>query len=163
MPAVRQFDPDVDYYAILNVPVTASKDEITRSYRAMMRKNHPDNFTDPVTRDLAEETAKTINVAYTVLSQPGVRREYDRVVRSNVMADTVRQRYTNGVSPPPRPAGQRRDPSQRVRSRTVEMQRSDLWHGVRQLAVTFGGVALLIIGVIILFMLAGAGFQLLFP
>ena len=162
MPAVRQFDPEVDYYAVLNVSVTASKDEITRSYRALMREKHPDTITDPAVRDRAEEQTKAINVAYTVLSQSEVRKEYDQVVRRNVMADTVRQRYANGASPPSHPTAQRREQYQRVRPRSIQMQQSALRHGVRQLAVTFGGVALLIIGVIIMFMLAGAGIRFLF-
>lgn len=34
--------PDVDYYQVLGVARSASEEDITRAYRAMARKLHPD-------------------------------------------------------------------------------------------------------------------------
>ncbi len=62
-----------DYYETLEVPRTASKEEITKAYRKLARKFHPDINK---TKD-AEEKFKTINEAYEVLSDPEKRKKYD--------------------------------------------------------------------------------------
>jgi len=64
-----------DYYDILNVPRTASADEIKQAYRKLARKYHPDvNAGD---RSSAEKF-KEINEAYETLSDPQKRKLYDQ-------------------------------------------------------------------------------------
>lgn len=64
-----------DYYDILGVPRGADEKEIKKAYRSLAKKYHPD-----VSKEAgADEKFKSINEAYSVLSDPGKRREYDAV------------------------------------------------------------------------------------
>jgi curved DNA-binding protein CbpA len=92
-----RFDTSINYYQILDVSLGASREEITRAYRALMRVTHPDNFSEPDQRAKAEERAKLINAAYAVLSKPDIRREYDAQMRTTVVSDALMQRYTGNV------------------------------------------------------------------
>ena len=53
-----------DPYQVLNVPSTASDEEVKRAYRELARKYHPDNYHDNPLADLAQEKMKEINEAY---------------------------------------------------------------------------------------------------
>ena len=62
-----------DFYEILDVPRTATQDEIQQAYRKLARQHHPDVNKDPG----AEDRFKEISEAYDVLSDPQTRRRYD--------------------------------------------------------------------------------------
>jgi curved DNA-binding protein len=64
---------DRDFYEILGVSRTATRDEIQRAYRKLARTHHPDVNRDPG----AEDRFKDISEAYNVLSDPETRRRYD--------------------------------------------------------------------------------------
>lgn len=68
-------DAATDYYAILGVLPTAEDIVIRAAYRALAQRYHPDHF------DGSPEAAHTrmaeLNAAYSVLSDPARRREYD--------------------------------------------------------------------------------------
>jgi len=63
-----------DYYVVLGVEKTASKDEIKKAYRKLALKYHPDKHAgDPA----MEEKFKKINEAYAVLGDEEKRKQYD--------------------------------------------------------------------------------------
>jgi len=64
-----------DYYKVLGVEPTASDKEITRAYRRLAKKYHPD------ANPGAEERFKEISAAYDVLGDATKRKEYDEVRR----------------------------------------------------------------------------------
>ena len=51
-------------YEVLNIPVTASRDEIRAAYRDLARRWHPDRFMAGPERDWANEKMAAINAAY---------------------------------------------------------------------------------------------------
>src|SRR3954449_681449 len=63
-----------DYYQVLGVSRDADADELQQAYRRLARQNHPDVNRDPG----AEERFKEVNEAYQVLSDPEMRKRYDR-------------------------------------------------------------------------------------
>jgi molecular chaperone DnaJ len=69
-----------DYYEILGVPRTASKDDLKQAFRRLARQYHPDVSEAPD----AEERFKEINEAYQVLSADDKRAAYDRFGHAGV-------------------------------------------------------------------------------
>lgn len=65
-----------DYYKILNVKRTATKQEITKAYRRAAQKWHPDNFQGDE-KKVAEKKFIDIAAAKEVLTDPEKRRQFD--------------------------------------------------------------------------------------
>lgn len=65
-----------DYYGVLGVSKTASEKEITKAYRKLARKFHPDANPDDTA---AEERFKEISAAYEVVGDEDRRKQYDQV------------------------------------------------------------------------------------
>jgi curved DNA-binding protein len=63
-----------NYYEVLGVSRDASPEELQQAFRRLARANHPDVNRDPG----AEERFKEINEAYSALSDPELRKRYDR-------------------------------------------------------------------------------------
>ncbi|KAJ1469190.1 DnaJ domain-containing protein, partial [Baffinella frigidus] len=63
-----------DYYKVLGVQSNATESEIKVAYRKMAMQHHPDRNQGDVQ---AAEKFKEISQAYTVLSDPGERKNYD--------------------------------------------------------------------------------------
>ena len=65
-----------DYYEVLGVNKSATKEEIKKAYRRLARENHPDVSSDP--KEVAEEKFKEISEAYEVLQDDSKRKLYDQ-------------------------------------------------------------------------------------
>ncbi|HOC85160.1 MAG TPA: molecular chaperone DnaJ [Methanoculleus sp.] len=82
--------PD-SYYDTLGVSRDADDKEIKKAYRDLARKYHPDVCKEPG----AEERFKGINEAYSVLSDPEKRAQYDRMGHS-AYSNASRGSYSGG-------------------------------------------------------------------
>jgi DnaJ-class molecular chaperone len=133
------------------VPYSASGAEITRAYRAAMKRFHPDRQA-PAQRAAAEERSKLLNRAYATLSKPTRRQVYDRSIRAQVVQDQIMGRYVGGFAVPgaqesdPAARHLRRDPTAAERR---EQARSDRGAMV-SILVLFGGVTLAVVAVLLL-------------
>jgi len=65
-----------DYYQILGVPRSATKEQIKKAYRKLAMQYHPDR--NPGKEKSANEKFKEINEAFSVLGDPEKKRQYDQ-------------------------------------------------------------------------------------
>ncbi|KAF8642239.1 hypothetical protein AX16_009514 [Volvariella volvacea WC 439] len=74
-----------DYYQLLNIPRTASQDEVRQAYKRESLKTHPDRLLNatPDEKRKATESFQAIADAYHILSDPPRRKEYDRLYNSS--------------------------------------------------------------------------------
>ena len=80
-----------NYYETLSVSQTASEKEITKAYRALAKKFHPD------TNPAGTETFKEISAAYDTLSDKKKRAAYDQTLQQENIFRT--QRFTKSTNP----------------------------------------------------------------
>lgn len=70
-----------DYYEILGIPENTSLADIKKSFREKAKRIHPDTESGQKSSD---EAIKRLLTAYSVLSNPTKRREYDRTRRKRI-------------------------------------------------------------------------------
>ena len=151
-------DPDTEtYYDLLGVPVTATGADITRAYRAAMKRIHPDRQRAD-RRAAAEEQAKRLNQAYATLSKPLQRQAYDRTIRGRIVQDQIMGRYVggfhvpqaNGANPPARHQRREQTPAQRREQRRADRD------ALVSIVIVFGGLTVTVVALLLLWAAAGA-------
>jgi diphthamide biosynthesis protein 4 len=151
-----RFDPTLNYYQVLDVPVGATREQITRAYRDLMRVTHPDNFQEADQRARAEERAKLLNAAYHVLSKPALRQEYDRQLRATAVADALMQRYTGNTSARPSPT---RAPPKPPPPHVIRARKRAANAATRQILVSTTAFVVVLIVVTLTLLLAWRGVE----
>ena len=76
-----------DLYKVLGLSKSASEKDITKAYRKLAMKYHPDK--NPEDRDAAAEKFKKISEAYEVLSDPKKKQQYDQFAGTNFECNCV--------------------------------------------------------------------------
>lgn len=69
----------INYYDLLGINSKANAEEIKRAYYDKLKIWHPDKNVGNT--EAAEEKTKMLNQAYSVLSDPAQRKQYDRILR----------------------------------------------------------------------------------
>jgi curved DNA-binding protein CbpA len=69
----------INYYDLLGINSKADAEEIKRAYYDKLKIWHPDKNVGNT--EAAEEKTKMLNQAYSVLSDPAQRKQYDRILR----------------------------------------------------------------------------------
>ncbi|MFL5759237.1 MAG: J domain-containing protein [Thermomicrobiales bacterium] len=149
-----------DYYQLLGVSYSATHAEITRAYRAAMKRVHPDRQS-PAGRAVAEERARALNRAFATLSKPDLRRHYDQRIRTQVIQDQIMNRYVGGFATPGPDASAahlRRPPSAAERR---DRERADRGAFI-SIALIFGGIALAVVVALVVWAVAGAAWNAVF-
>ena len=86
-------DRSKDYYAILGAEEDASRSELDRLYRRKAVEHHPD-------RGGCEEEMKTLNEAYRVLRDEGLRRTYDAERQARPAQEEVEEQVRPAYASP---------------------------------------------------------------
>jgi curved DNA-binding protein CbpA len=69
---------ELDAYKILDIPQTATPEEVKKAYLRLVKKWHPDQETLPDTKEFSNGMLVDINAAYELLKDPKQRAEYDQ-------------------------------------------------------------------------------------
>lgn len=116
----------MSYYEILGVSENASASDITKAYRKLIRRLHPDtNPTDPAAEELFKEHYKEVVAAYDVLGNASKRRAYDEARGQRQCPESERQ-------PPPRGPSTREPDDRRAPHRERAAPQDHLRRETRQ-------------------------------
>ena len=101
---------DRNHYQVLGVRPSAPTSEIRRAYRALAYRLHPDRQagSTPAEQRLAERRMREVNAAWTTLSDPIKRSDYDRALARPASATGASGPPGAGAAAPPRSASPQR-------------------------------------------------------
>ena len=85
----------IDYYSILEINESASKETIEKVHKLLIKKYHPD-LQPEETKKEAEEYMKLINEAYEVLTNPEKKQKYDAELKEFRMQEIIEEMKKNG-------------------------------------------------------------------
>ena len=98
-------EPKEDYYKILNVPPTASADQIRSSWLSLMKTYRPDKVRDRGL-DVIKESNKELNEAYQILADPIKRSRYNAkrlpalpVVVKSPWTEIISRKFISSIFP----------------------------------------------------------------
>ncbi|KAJ5152495.1 hypothetical protein N7492_009775 [Penicillium capsulatum] len=109
-------EPSGDHYAVLQIPHTASEQDIKTAWRRLCRKLHPDKNLGE--EDIYKTKFQAVQTAYEVLKDPAKRRDYDKK-RDYSKAKTMGTDF-NKSQPGPQATGTREWPSRQKPNRTPQ-------------------------------------------
>ncbi|OUM61289.1 hypothetical protein PIROE2DRAFT_62607 [Piromyces sp. E2] len=75
---IEKNNTGLDYYAILNVPKTATQDEIKNAYKKLCILYHPDKHSSDINKTVAQREFQKINKAYDILGNTKNKTIYDK-------------------------------------------------------------------------------------
>src|SRR3972149_8279980 len=88
------------YYSILEIPETATPEEIKQAYRLLLQVWHPDRFHhNPDLLAKAEKKTRAINAAFDTLSNPELKQRYDDGLRTSGARHGQHKRKPSGDEP----------------------------------------------------------------
>ncbi len=90
--------PSLNYYAVLEVSLQATQEEIKKSYRKLALHFHPDRNQG---NRQAEQKIREVNAAYEILGDPDARKTYDRLRLGHVGPTVSRQEEETEEAPSP--------------------------------------------------------------
>ena len=94
------------YYDIFRVPEDADDKEIKAAYRQAALAYHPDQIPKGVSKRMRDDAAQTwleIQEAFSVLSDPEKREEYDTLLEEMRQSEEAEQQFEPPTPPPPPP------------------------------------------------------------
>ena len=151
------------HYQVLGVAPTASPDEVRRAHRQLARVLHPDRLagSSAAERTLAERRMREVNAAWTTLSNPARRADYDQELAAARPGTTVPRRPATSASSPrsARPEDAE-DPDlafARARAAQVDPDEPDLSAGHYWLLRRGPLVAVVLVGLLLFVVTAYAG------
>jgi len=114
------------FYDVLEVTPTASPEVIKGAYRYLVQKWHPDKNPDRL--DEAKNKTNSINKAYSVLSDPALRREHDYWIASQNKPPSPQARPTPPTTPPSPPISSYSDSKLEASSSNNWMEKASYYH-----------------------------------
>jgi curved DNA-binding protein CbpA len=95
--------PSKSYYELLDLPPTASSDDIKKAFRQQIARYHPDKVQHlgKEFQDMAADRAAELTEAYRILSNEGNRAEYDRTLGMAPAAQAAPAAPPAAQAPPP--------------------------------------------------------------
>ena len=84
-----------DYYRILGIAKNASGEQIKKAYRKLAMQYHPDR--NPGKEEWANKKFKEINEAFSVLGDPGKRKQYDQFGTVGNVSDIFGSTFTRST------------------------------------------------------------------